>query len=155
MNDLRGQYQLSYITLRRAGFYHTAIEIELDGVVGGFATDGYDAGSFYGLDNQGIVGLDPPSIDRESGIATVYMRSLHMPRNIDRIRFRLGSEVHYSLALVPREEGGLLEGWRIEGPGRIWFSRSGRRCAVGVRQLRPAVESDFQRGYAGWDSARA
>ena len=121
VNDLRGQYQLSYITLRRAGFYHTAIEIELDGVVGGFATDGYDAGSFYGLDNQGIVGLDPPSIDRESGTATVYMRSLHMPRNIDRIRFRLGSEVPYSLALVPREEGGMLEGWRIEGPDESGF----------------------------------
>ena len=117
VNDLRGQYQLSYITLRKEGRYQAIIAVELDDVRGSMETDPFDAATFFGSDNQGVVHVDPPTVDRANGQATVFVRALHMPRNIDRIRFRLDTSKPVDVDLVPREDGGLLDGWALSGPG--------------------------------------
>lgn len=116
VNDLRGQYQVSYITLRREGEYRAAIEIELDDITGLLETSPFDVATFFGSDNQGLISFDPPSIDRSNNRATVFARALHMPRNIDRIRFRLDTSKPIELDLVRREDGGLLDGWSLSGP---------------------------------------
>ena len=116
VNDLRGQYQLSYITLRRTGSYRVGITFNRNGLSADAVVGPFDVASFFGPDNEGIVSYDPPSLDRDSGIATVFVRALHMPRNINRIRFNPGTVKPVQVNLVPETDGGLLEGWTLDGP---------------------------------------
>ena len=116
VNDLRGQYQLTYITLRRSGEYQIGIGAELSGHHGWVEVGPFDVAGFYGADNQGVVRFDPPSLDRANQRATVFMRALHIPRNIDRIRFRVRTDKPHNVELVLSIDGGLLEGWGLSGP---------------------------------------
>ena len=125
VDDLRGQYQLTYITLRRTGEYRAAIEVEIEGVDNSTVFGPFDVAGFYGPDNQGVVEFDPPSLDRTNRRATAFMRALHVPRNIDRIRFRAQTSKQLKVELVPSEDGGLLEGWNLSGPGAGgWYEAS-------------------------------
>ena len=121
VNDLRGQYQVSYITLRRAGEYSAEVAVELDGVMGSMQTAPFDAAAFFGPDNQGVIQFDPPSVDRSDGQVTVFLRALHVPRNIDRIRFKADTSKPVSVELVARRDGGLLDGWTLSGPDADGF----------------------------------
>ena len=121
VNDLRGQYQLTYITLRRSGGYHIGISARLVGVHGSTEVGPFDVARFFGADNQGIVGYDPPTIDRGTRQATVFVRALHIPRNINRIRFRAHTDKPLQVELIPSRDGGLLEGWRLSGPDSEGF----------------------------------
>ena len=121
VSDLRGQYQVSYITLRRAGEYRVGVAVELDGVRGSMQTTPFDAATFFGPDNQGVIQFDPPSFDREGGQVTAFLRALHVPRNVDRIRFRADTSKPVSVELVARRDGGLLDGWAISGPDADGF----------------------------------
>ena len=117
VNDLRGQYQLTYITLRRTGKYSLNIKANMEGVSGETLVGLFDVASFFGSDNQGAIEFDPPSLDLANRRATLFMRASHIPRNIDRIRFRAQTSKPLHVDLVPSEDGGLLEGWRLSGPG--------------------------------------
>ena len=116
VSDLRGQYQLTYITLRRSGEYHIGISARLAEVHGSTEVGPFDVARFLGPDNHGVVGYDPPSLDRANRRATVFMRAQHIPRNIDRIRFRAHRDKPLRVELVPSRDGGLLEGWTLSGP---------------------------------------
>ena len=116
VNDLRGQYQLTYITLRRTGEYRVRLVLELTGVVGETQVGPFDVARFFGADNQGVIEFDTPSLDRAGQRATVFMRAQHVPRNIDRIRFRPETTKPLTVDLVPSKDGGLLEGWSLSGP---------------------------------------
>ena len=128
--DLRGQYRLSYITLRHTGQYRTRAQIALPGYTGSYETSEMDVASFYAPDTQGRIAVDPPSLDKETGIAQVYIRALHVPRNIQRLRFELDTLKTVEARLVPRSDGGLLEGWTFSGPDSEGFYE-----AVGSRPL--------------------
>ena len=116
LSDLRGQYQLTYITLRRTGEYRVGIGLELEGILGETQVGPFDVARFFGADNQGVIGFDSPSLDRANHRATVFMRALHIPRNIDRIRFKVQTSKPLQIELVQRKDGGLLEGWNLSGP---------------------------------------
>ena len=120
-SDLRGQYKLSYITLRRTGVWQARVSVALRGAEGDFRTDGFDAARFFGPDNRGVVRFDPPSVDRAAGTATLFMRALHVPRNIDRIRFKLNTSKPAAVELVAGADGGLLGGWTLSGPDEDGF----------------------------------
>ena len=121
VNDLRGQYQVSYITLRRTGEYSTQVAVELGGVMGSMQTAPFDAATFFGSDNRGAIQFDPPSIDRNEGKATIFVRALHMPRNIDRIRFKVDTPKPVQVDLVEGQDGGLLDGWNLLEPDTEGF----------------------------------
>ena len=121
VNDLRGQYQLSYITLRRTGEYSTRVAVELDGVMSSLQTAPLHAATFFGPDNRGAIQFDPPSIDRNEGRATIFVRALHMPRNIDRIRFKVDTSKPVQVDLVEGQDGGLLDGWNLLEPDTEGF----------------------------------
>ena len=121
VNDLRGQYQLSYITLRREGDYETRAVVELQGVEGQTQVGPFDVADFFGADNQGVIDFDPPTLDLRRGQATVFVRALHMPRNIDRVRFKADTSLPLSVDLVDLQDGGLLHGWTISGPDADGF----------------------------------
>ena len=116
VGDLRGQYQLTYITLRRTGEYRVGIGLAAAGILGETQVGPFNVDRFFGADNQGVIEFDPPSLDRANSRATVFMRALHVPRNIDRIRFRAQTSKPLGVELVPDSNGGLLEGWRLSGP---------------------------------------
>ena len=120
-SDLRGQYKLSYITLRRTGVWQARVSVVLRGAEGDFRTDTFDAARFFGPDNRGVVRFDPPSLDRAAGTATLFMRALHVPRNIDRIRFKLSTSKPAAVELVAGADGGLLDGWTLSGPDEGGF----------------------------------
>ena len=119
VSDLRGQYRLSYITLRRTGQYSTQVRLQHAGLSAEANIGPYDVASFFGPDNQGVVSHDP--VDPRAGAATVYVRAQHIPRNIDRIRFDPGGDKPVTVELVGSEDGGLLTGWSLTGPDGSGF----------------------------------
>ena len=145
VGDLRGQYKISYITLRRAGWYQARISVTLRGAEGNFHTETFDVARFFGPDNRGVVQFDPASVDRATGQATLFMRALHVPRNIGRIRFRLETSKPVAVELVSREDGGLLDGLVAlrTGRGRLLRGLIGRPHRV--RQLRTHLQADALR----------
>ena len=125
VNDLRGQYQLTYITLRRTGEYEVGIGLDVDGILGETQAGPFDVASFFGADNQGVIEFDAAALDRANSRATAFMRARHVPRNIDRIRFRAQTTKPVQVELVPGREGGLLEGWTLSGPDSDgWYEAS-------------------------------
>ena len=116
VNDLQGQYQLTYITLRRTGQYRSGLTFNYRGLEASMGTDRFDVASFFGPDNQGVISHDPPALDRSNGTADVFVRALHIPRNIDRIRFNPGTAKPVSVELVAESDGGLIDGWTLSGP---------------------------------------
>ena len=125
VNDLRGQYQLTYITLRRTGEYSVGIGLDVTGILGETAAGPFDVERFFGADNQGVVRFDPPAFDRANQRATAFMRAFHIPRNIDRMRFRADTDKPLQVELVSGREGGLLAGWTLAGPdANGWYEAS-------------------------------
>ena len=116
INNLRGQYRMSYITLRRTGEYENRIAVNLGNASGSTEVGPFNVADFFGFDNQGVIDFDTPSIDREKEQATVFVRSNHMPRNINRIRFKPHTDKPVRIDLVAQQDGGLLDGWAVSGP---------------------------------------
>ena len=116
VNDLRGQYRLNYVTLRRDGVYQARIQVNLPGATGTFVTPQFDVSLFYAPDIRGLIGIDPPSLEKIRGEAQVFIRALHVPRNIRGFRFKVETTKTVEASLVPELDGGLLEGWNFSGP---------------------------------------
>ena len=121
VNDFAGQYKLSYTTLRRDGEYAIRIESTLAGVTGEFATGALPFGEIYSPDTQGRIAIDPPTIDLEEQTATTFVRALHVPRNIQHLRFTLDIDRPVTVSLVPAHEGGLLDGWELSPPDDVGY----------------------------------
>ena len=111
VGDLRGQYRLRYLTLRREGVYATRVQIDLPEGTWIFDSQPLDVETFYGLDIKGRLAIDPPTIDTPRGTAQMLVRALRVPRNVKRFRFALGTDKPVDVELVASEDGGLLEGW--------------------------------------------
>lgn len=116
VNDFAGQYKLSYTTLRRSGAYAVRIETNLNGTTGVYASALLPFGEIYSPDTVGRIAVDPPTVDAEEQTATTFVRALHVPRNIQHIRFTLPIDKPATVSLVSASEGGLLEGWELAPP---------------------------------------
>ncbi len=121
VNDLIGQYRLSYITLRRSGEYETRLSLNLGRMPAEKVVGPFDVSEFFGPDNQGIVTYDPSRPNLPSGVATVYVRAGHVPRNIDQIRFNPGVERSVLVEIVSSADGGIIDGWTLTGPDDSGF----------------------------------
>ena len=121
ISDLRGQYRVSYVTLRHQGLYRTRVQFDIPGYTGILETLTMNAASFYAPDNQGRIEVDPPSLDRDTGVAQVFIRALHVPRNISRLRFHVDTLKSVVARVVSESNGGLLEGWTFSGPDQEGF----------------------------------
>ena len=126
VSDLRGQYKLSYITLRREGRYRVRIDLTLQGaggrkVRGSWESGKINVGEINGFDNIGRISTDPPTVDTTQKTAAMFVRALHVPRGIDRIRFRPDTDKAFQLEISPEEKGGLLDGWELSGPDEKGF----------------------------------
>ncbi|MFH2054994.1 MAG: VWA domain-containing protein, partial [bacterium] len=102
--DLGGQYRLSYVTLRTSGTYKVRVEMDYGSYSGAFEQL-LDLGSIFGDDRVGRIVLSEP--ERRAGIVTALFRAQHVPRNIDRFRFRLDADKPFTIHLPAAADGGL------------------------------------------------
>ena len=121
VSDLSGQYQLSYITLRRTGQFQSALLLEIGGLKDALAVGPYRVDGFLGPDNVGIISVDPPSRNVSEGTTSYFVRARHMPRNIDTIRFKIDNHDSATVEFVPLVNGGLLDGWSLDQPDATGF----------------------------------
>ncbi len=164
VNDLAGQYKLSYTTLRRGGEYAVRIETTLQGVTGVFTSGALPVGDVYSPDTQGRIAVDPPTLDVEEQTAATFVRALHVPRNIQHFRFTVPLDRPVEVSLVPARAGGLLAGWelsppdeagywRAEGPAPLSFGNFGllfKVVVTGVSETDFAIPIVFDNsGYGG------
>ncbi len=124
-NDLRGHYRVRYVTQGRPGNRQSAVRVALRGAVGRFETAPYSVAGSVDTGNVGVIQFDPSSPDKNARRATAFMRALHVPGDIDRIRFRPNTDKPLSVGLVSARDGGLLDGWTLSGPDAGgWFEAS-------------------------------
>ena len=116
--DLGGQYKLSYITLKREGSHDVRVQFEYDGLTGQFDTL-LDLGSIYGDDRVGVITFDSPTVTL--GHLRMVVRAQHVPRNIDRFRFKIETTKTCGVSLIPADGGGLCDGWSISGPDSLGY----------------------------------
>lgn len=122
IRDLSGQYVVSYTTLRSVGSYEVRFEVNIGGIVGTLIASIGDVSKFKGNDLLGRITFDPPTIDLAQHKATLFMRALHIPRGITKLRFRLDTQKPIQLAIVKKEDGGLLDGWTLTGPDNGYYT---------------------------------
>lgn len=108
--DLGGQYKLSYTTLKRTGAHNVRVQFAYEGLSGQFDTT-LDLGSVYGDDRIGVLSFDTPAV--VAGELRVVVRAQHMPRNINRFRFKLETTKNWEVQLISASDGGLCDGWTI------------------------------------------
>lgn len=111
--DLGGQYKLSYITLKRSGNHDVKVQLLYGAMHGSFDTT-LDLGSIYGDDRVGMITFDSPTM--LSNKLSVVARAQHVPRNINRFRFKLDTTKPYTVTLPQAVDGGLCEGWAVDVP---------------------------------------
>jgi len=121
VSDLRGQYRVSYTTLRRQGAYRSRLEVELPDARGELETVALDVSSFFGFDNVGRLAYDPPEVNTQTQTAKVLVRAARVPRNIDQFSFTLDTLKSYAVSLVPAADGGLIADWNLTGPDTRGF----------------------------------
>lgn len=117
-SDLGGHYKLSYITLKRDGIYEVTVNYSNSGWTGAI-TRTLDLGSVFGDDRIGVLSFDSPTLRGDE--LDIILRAQHIPRNIDRLRFKFDTDKPISLQLIPAADGGLLDGWVVTEPGEDGF----------------------------------
>jgi hypothetical protein len=130
--DLGGQYKLSYITLKRSGSHDVQVKFAYNGLSGQFDSS-LDLGSIYGDDRVGVLSFDSPTLTA-SGLH-VIVRAQHVPRNIDRFRFKLATTKEYHLSLIAADAGGICSDWTISGADDQGY--------VAVSSTTPLLFGDF------------
>lgn len=109
--DLGGQYRLSYITLKRTGMHKVTVQLDYQQYQGSFERS-LDLGSIFGDDRIGLLTFSGPIREVSSLVLTVWAE--HVPRNIDRFRFRLDTGKEVLITLPAAEDGGLCDGWFVD-----------------------------------------
>lgn len=143
---LRQQFKLSYLTLKKTGTHAVRVEIDWAGETNYFEQM-LDLGAIYDDDRVGRIGYE------ESGVlnqrAEIRFNADHLPRNIDKFRFRLDTNLPARWEIVKAQDGGLCEGWRLDGPdaqgyillaapagASLSFGDSGGLCKVTFENLK-------------------
>ena len=70
----------------------------------------------FDTDRGGVVQVGPASFDRMSGRLTALVRAWYVPKDVNRIRFRVDTDRSIAVKTVAARDGGLLESWDLYGP---------------------------------------
>lgn len=128
VDDLRGQYRVSYITLRRTVTYATKVRFDLPWSQGELISPALNVAAFYGADTQGILTFDPTVVDTEAETVRYAVRAAWVPRNVTEIRFKPQTARPVAVSVVGVEEGGIIGDWQVTGPDDAgYFSVRGDR----------------------------
>lgn len=117
---LRQQYKLSYLTLKKNGKHAVRVQIDWAGETNYFEQT-LDLGAIYDDDRVGRIGYE------ESGVlnqrAEIRFNAEHLPRNVDKFRLRVNTNLPARWEVIKAQDGGLCEGWRLEGPDAQGYVR--------------------------------
>jgi hypothetical protein len=111
--DLRGKYKLNYVSLKSSGRHAVRVQIDWESQANYFEQK-IDLGGIYEDDRVGRIAFDEFVVANQ--FAEVLIRATHVPRNVTAFRFRFGNPLIPQIATVKKEEGGLCEGWQLQGP---------------------------------------
>ncbi|NOR65619.1 MAG: VWA domain-containing protein, partial [Candidatus Scalindua sp.] len=123
IRDLGGQYKVSYITPKKPkdGVFKIKCEVSYKGLKTTPPLIGkIDATTIYGDTSNGIINFST-SLNAKQKRAEVFMWCEHTPRYVHEFRFFLEKVNPYTITLVPENEGGLCENWKIVNEGKGWF----------------------------------
>ncbi|HRX83972.1 MAG TPA: VWA domain-containing protein [Phycisphaerae bacterium] len=114
--DLRGQWNLSYVTPRNSGSVKVDLTFNWQGRSANYATS-FDAGSLTGDIHQGRITVLDRSYNPYTDRTSFVLHALYIPRNIDRFRFVFA---HSDAQFALQAEGGLTptaDGWSLTPTG--------------------------------------
>ncbi len=115
--DLRGQWELTYMTQKVAGLVRVRVEFTYDEQTT-FFEQAFDASALRGKDiHTGLLVVEEPRYDDEADQTRFNIRADYIPRNINRFRFKLPFGARFDLL----DSGGLIShkaGWRTVSVGR-------------------------------------
>lgn len=114
--DLRGQYIVRYVTLQTTGKHKVKYNVSYLGFSVDVDAGTLDLGSVFtkGADLVGQVNVDHAVV--ASGHLETFVRAMHIPREINSLKFRIGADKPVTISLPQYSEGGLLDGWQVKGP---------------------------------------
>ncbi len=123
IRDLGGQYKVSYITPKKPkdGVFKIKCEVSYKGLKTFPPLIGkIDATTIYGDTSNGIINFST-SLNTKQKRAEVFMWCEHTPRYVHEFHFFLEKINPYTITLVPENEGGLCDDWKIVNEGKGWF----------------------------------
>ena len=116
--DLEHQYRVNYLTLKTAGAHNVRVEIDWLSEVNSFEQT-LDLGKIFGNDRVGKIVYDDATV--QNGQVSILFRAEHVPRGIKQFRFRINDQNLARIDIVPRNKGGICEGWILQGPDEEEF----------------------------------
>lgn len=144
--NLRQQYKLSYLTLKKMGKHAVRVQIDWAGETNYFEQT-LDLGAIYDDDRVGRLGYEESGVINQR--AEIRFNADHLPRNIDKFRFRLDTNLPARWEIIEAQEGGICENWRLDGPdaqgyislaapagGSLPFGDSGGLCKIIFENLK-------------------
>ena len=123
INDLGGQYKLSYITpkIPDDGTFNVVSLITHKGVTSYPPLDGQiDASSIYSDTINGIISFNTHH-NISNGTVELLLMCEHAPRYIHEFYFNIGTDYKFSVQTVPDKDGGLCENWKVTTEENGWF----------------------------------
>jgi formylglycine-generating enzyme required for sulfatase activity len=140
--DLGGQYNLSYITLKPTDWIRTKIQATYGGRTGSYETWVTIEEECGGDVRIGEMSVDPAAV-APNGTATIFIRIDHTPRHVDTIRFKLGLAAGQIVVSLPAAaEGGICGGWQLTGPdGGGFYTAHGDTLLFGIAGLFARVDA--------------
>ncbi|NUO07677.1 MAG: VWA domain-containing protein [Candidatus Brocadia sp.] len=154
IEDLGGQYKISYITPKKPadGIFAVKSELTYKGITGiPPLEDKLDPSLIYGKTNQGVIVFEiSPFI--KGNRAEIFMWCEHVPRYINTFRFRLKTDKPCNISFVSESHGGICDDWNITNKGDGWyqlnspdtkdpshdlaFGRSGIICKITIEDIK-------------------
>ncbi len=113
VEDLRGQWNLTYITQRNSGHVDVEVGFDWQGRTVSFAY-GFNASAISGDIHRGAIEVLERTYDPGPDRTTFLLKAAYMPRSISRLQFLID---HDGVAFALQGTGGLLAGW--SGPGVV------------------------------------
>ncbi|TVL99386.1 MAG: hypothetical protein CV087_18365 [Candidatus Brocadia sp. WS118] len=154
IEDLGGQYKISYITPKKPedGIFTVKSELTYKGITGvPPLEDKIDPSLVFGKTNQGVIAFEIHPLIKDER-AEIFMWCEHVPRYINTFRFHLKTDKPFKISSVPASNGGICDGWNVVNKGNGWyqisspdpkdlshdleFGRSGLICKISIDNIK-------------------
>lgn len=110
--DLRGQWNLTYITQKNEGRVDVDVAFGLNGEVVSTFDHSFNATDIQGDQHEGVLRVEPGLYDEVAVETRFTLKAVYMPRSIRQFRFLLPTHPQASFEL--QGPGGLTDGWLVK-----------------------------------------
>ena len=129
--DLRGQWNLTYITTRNTGLVDLRVAFDWNGQTATYTTS-FDANQIAGDVNTGLISVLDRAYDPSSDYTSFLMKAEYMPRGINALNFNFA---HSDAVFLPQGDGGLIDPdlWKTTSAGEgVYFLTAGSPLEFGA-----------------------